>query len=206
MEKKTKIQALTNELKKFEGLDADQIRALLKEADDRKTQELEAKGQWDAVKKQMSDAHAKELDAKAKELKDALDGMSGLKAQIGELTVGTSFAQSKYIAEKLEYPISKVRALFGAHFEFTDGAVVGYDKPAGAKGRVPLVDSKGEPLSFDEALSKLVDADPDRDSLLKSTLRPGAGSSTEKGKVKETPVVGSGLSRIQAALANPPKK
>jgi hypothetical protein len=77
--------------------------------------------------------------------------------------------------------------------------VVAYDKPAGATDRTVLVDGSGNPLSFDKAIERIVDADPDRDTLRKSKMRAGAGSNNDGGK---PPVnIGSGRERIQAALA-----
>lgn len=215
MEKKQKLQKateqltqLSEQLKKFEGLDADQVRTMLAEIEDRKLKDLEAKGQWDALKKQLLDAHGKQLEGKDGELKTAVERAISLTAKIADLTVGVAFSQSKFIEEKLDLPARKARALFGAHFEFDGDNVVAYDKPAGASGRSVLVDAKGDPLDFEAAIAKLVDADPDRDRLLKSTVKNGAGSRTEP-KVLGGPkkaVEVQGTSRIAAALAARRKK
>ncbi|MEZ6841307.1 DUF6651 domain-containing protein [Acinetobacter baumannii] len=45
-------------------------------------------------------------------------------------TVGAQFNQSQYIKQDLIYTPTKLRALYGNHFEIEDGKVVGYDKPA----------------------------------------------------------------------------
>jgi hypothetical protein len=79
-----------------------------------------------------------------------------------------------------------------------------YDKPAGAKDRAPLVDAKGDPLPFDAAIAKLVDADEDRDSMKKSKMKPGSGSTTTTATTttaaNEPAATEGGLSKIQAAL------
>jgi hypothetical protein len=68
-----------------------------------------------------------------------------------------------------------------------------------------LVDSKGEPLVFDVALAKLVDADPDKDTLIKSKLRAGAGSHTNPNAAPGAKPGGSapltGRAKIAAGLA-----
>lgn len=209
MEKKDKIKKLNDQLeqasaqlKKFDGLDAEQIRAMLAEAEERKTKELEAKGQWDALRKQLVDQHTAAVSAKENELKALRDGAAALQSQIAELTVGTSFANSSYIKEKLAVPPSKARAVYGAHFEFNGSEVVAYDKPKGAANRTVLVDAKGDALSFEAAIERLVMNDPDRDYMLKGALKTGAGSRTDdvRKDLKEESTL-SGRDRIRAALS-----
>jgi hypothetical protein len=190
------------QLAKFRGLDAEKIRAMLAEAEERATKELEAKGQWDALKKQLVEAHGSALTEKEAKINEALQKYAEAQAKIAELTVGSAFGQSEFLSKKVAWSTSKVRQLFGAHFEFNGEAVVAYDKPAGAKDRAVLVDAKGDPLSFEAAIEKFVMADPDRDLMLKSDVRPGAGSKTEKGGAAPARTTElSGRDRIKAALA-----
>lgn len=196
--------ALAAKLKEFEGIDPAAVRSLLAEKQAREAEELEKKGQWDALKKQMADQHAvekTELNTKLSE-KDAR--LAALEAKVADLTVGSAFAQSAFIKDELSLTPSKTRVVYGAHFEYNDeGKVVGYDKPKGAADRVVLVDASGEALSFDAALRKLVEADPDRDQLLRSKMKAGAGSKTNaKGAPANTSTEGlTGKNRIAAALA-----
>jgi hypothetical protein len=172
------LEAARTALKEFEGLDAKELRTLLQNKKDAETAALEAKGAWDSLKSQMLEQHTKEL-ATANEGKSAAEQRAvELVSQIGELTVGNSFGQSKFIAEQLTLSVAKARRVYGAHFEFKDGAVVAFDKPAGQKDRNVLVDGKGDPLTFEAAITKLVDLDPDKDTLLKSKLKTGANSGT----------------------------
>lgn len=107
---------------------------------------------------------------------------------ISELTVGSAFAQSQFIRDELALTPSKTRVVYGNHFEFVDGKVVAFDKPAGAANRTPLVDAQGEPLAFEAALKKIVDADPDRDQLLRSKMKQGAASTTDPKATKPSSV------------------
>jgi hypothetical protein len=209
MGKKTKLTEAQSELaqakellKKFEGLDPEAVRAMIAEAEERKTKDLEAKGQWDALKKQITDAHGKLLNDKEAVIGEVNTKLSAANALIAELTVGNAFGNSAFIVKEMSLPIAKARALFGSHFEFDGTKVVGYNKPAGAKDRVELVGADGNALPFDEALRKLVEADPDKDHLLKSTVKPGAGSKSEKGAPAPKPASDlKGRDRIAAALA-----
>ncbi|MCY1309996.1 hypothetical protein D9M70_601460 [compost metagenome] len=99
---------------------------------------------------------------------------------------------------------SKARVIYGQHFDLVDGKVVGYDKPRGAANRTALVDSLGEPVQFEEALRKIVEADPDKDHLLKAKVKPGAGSGnrvtpSSAGK-QDTKTDASSFDKIAAGL------
>ena len=54
--------------------------------------------------------------------------------------------------------------------------MVGYDKPRGSAGRAQLVDQLGNPVAFEDAMRKIIEADPDKDSLLRSKVKQGANS------------------------------
>lgn len=212
MDKKDKLKTANDQLtqanarlKEFDGLDPKELRALVQAKKDAETAQLEAKGQWDSLKAQMVEQHGRELQVERDGRTAAEQRAVELASQIAELTVGNAFGQSKFIADELTLSVAKARRVYGAHFEFVDGAVVAYDKPAGSKDRNVLVDSKGEPLAFEAALAKLVDADPDKDTLLKSKLKTGAGSHTNTsvapGRQPGANVPVTGRAKIAAGLA-----
>lgn len=203
-----KINHLTEQLKRFEGIDPDAVRALLAEKQEAERKELEKRGDWDKLRQQMVDAHTSEKNTLVEQLGAKDNEVNSLRAQIAEMTVGTAFSQSKFIADELVLTPAKTRVVYGSHFEFKDGAVVAYDKPAGAADRTMLIDGKGDPLSFDEALRKIIDADPEKDRLTRSKVKQGAGSSTSvkaKDAAKPAEVQLSGRARIAAALAKKQK-
>lgn len=189
-------------LKDFEGLDIAKVRQMLADAEEAERKQAEARGDYEKLKKQMADSHATEKTTLQSQVEAAAQANAQLQKQIADLTVGGSFSQSSFIGEDLTLPVSKARALYGSHFEFKDGAVVGFDKPAGAADRAPLVNAAGNPLSFDEALRKIVDADPDKDQLYRSKVKPGAGSTTTKAKVVERNENLTGIARIEQGLKN----
>ena len=210
MDKKTKLRETTEKLdqatvtiRKLEelgGLDA--IAAIVAEHKQAENKKLEDKGEWDRLRTQMAEEHGREINA-IKEGQSALAAENdSLKSMVAELTVGNAFAASSFIKEDLTMPTSKVRVLYGPHFEFKDGAVVAFDKPVGAADRTPLVDASGNPMGFEVALKKIIDSDPDREQLLKSKLKPGSGSATNpKGAPSKTLEEPRGISRIAAALS-----
>ncbi|MPS48543.1 MAG: hypothetical protein E2592_06050 [Methylobacillus sp.] len=170
-------------LKAFEGIDPEKVRELLAEKSKAEAEQLEAKGQWDKLKAQMVEAHTSEVNTLKGANSDLEAKLKAANGQIAELTVGQKFSNSTFISEKTLLTPSKARKIYGEHFDIQeDGSVVAFDKPRGDAKRVPLVDSVGDNLGFDAAIKKLVEADPDRDHILKSDVKPGSNSRTEKGK------------------------
>ncbi|QNK01673.1 DUF6651 domain-containing protein [Dyella telluris] len=214
MDKKTRIreleESLTEHQKKFEGIDPEAVKQLLKdkaESDrleaERQRTEAEKRGEFESVKTQMIDEHNKALEALTNETSTKLTSMSAeleaSRAQIIELTIGRSFGDSSFVRDQLTLTPAKARTVYGGHFEVKDGNVVGYDKPVGAAGRSVLVDGNGSPLQFEKALEKIVNGDPDRDHMLRSQMRAGSGSKNQDG-AKADVDVGSGRDRIRAAV------
>lgn len=199
------IKKLNEKLAQFDGIDPVAVRELLNQKKTEETKQLEAKGEWDRLRAQIVEEHNKEKLTLSERVSAAEKALQDSQRVISELTVGNAFAQSQFIREELALTPSKTRVVYGAHFDYVDGQVVAYDKPAGSPNRTQLIDAKGDPLSFEAALKKIVDADPDRDQLLRSKMKQGAGSNTDvkAGKpdnMADKPVV-KGISRISAALA-----
>lgn len=164
-------------LENFSGIDPVKARELVAAQEEAERKAAEARGEYDRLIKQMGDRHIEDKARLEAALQAERAGTKTLSQQIAELTVGAAFSTSKTM-EGLNLTPAKARIIYGSHFEFVDGKVVGYDKPTGASERTLLVNSAGEALAFDEALDKLVDADPDREHLRKSKAKQGAGSTT----------------------------
>lgn len=179
-EAEAQVAELKAQLKKFEGIDLEEVTTLLQERREAADRKLVEQGNWDALKAQMAEQHAAQLEALQTQLEALQTEKTTLISRIEEMSIGSAFSNSAYIQNELVLTPSKTRVVFGQHFEVEDGKVVAYDKPRGAAGRVQLVDSRGEPLGFDEALRRLVEADPERDELVRARAKPGAGSGSEK--------------------------
>jgi hypothetical protein len=167
-EKDIALQAAQAELATFKGIDPAKYAAL--------------------VKAMMAEAHQSQLAAKNAELEDLRQASASAAKTIDGLTIGSDFASSSFIKDSLILSPAKARILYGAHFETKDGKTVGYNKPAGEANRTLLVNSSGDPLPFDEAMKKVVEADPEKNSILKAKVQPGAGGKTtpEAGKKEAT--------------------
>lgn len=213
MKRKDQVKSLQSELdkvnqqlKKFEGVDLDKIKALMEEAENAENAKLEAKGEWDRLKAKMAEQHQNEVKSLKDQLTEFQTKLSDKDSVINKLTIGHAFDSSKFIADELTLTPAKARVIYGEYFDVVDGKVMAYDKPRGANGRTPLVDANGDAIAFNEAIKKIVDSDPDRDHLIKSKMKPGAGSDNQPVKKPENKPVLKGASRIAAGLSEQAQK
>lgn len=197
---KAQLDEANRRLAEIGELDLDEVRNLLQEREEAKTRELEKKGEWDRLREQLVQKHEKIVADLQAQLDAVRQELTVRDSAIEELTVGQSFANSRFIGEELTLTPSKARVVYGSHFEVENGRVVAYDSPRGAAERTQLIDESGAPLEFDAAIQALIDADPDRDHLIRSKAKPGAGSTTTPGKLPEQRPDVKGQSRIEAAL------
>lgn len=172
------LEGAKKRLSDFDGVDPAKARKLLADEEEAARKAAEARGEYDRLLAQMGERHQAEQAALNGRLSEAQTTVSALQKEIAELTVGSAFSGSAFVSSDLTLTATKARVIYGSHFEYKDGKVVGYDKPAGASDRTLLVSSTGEALSFDEALRALVEKDPDRDRLLRGKAKAGAGSAT----------------------------
>ncbi|MBE0438046.1 MAG: hypothetical protein IBX56_19885 [Methylomicrobium sp.] len=207
MEKKNSLKSTAAELaqvkeqlKRFEGVNLDEVKALLKERQESEARQLEAKGEWDRLKANLVEQHTAEKARLEEQINGLSSALSSKDASIVELTIGSEFRGSEFISQELTLTPSKAQIIYGSHFEYEDGKLVGYDKPRSASNRTMLIDASGEPLRFDTAMRKLIEMDPDKDRLIKSKVKPGAnsGSSSSTGQPRGEQL--KGIGRIQGAL------
>lgn len=206
---------------RFSGIDPDAVKTLQEELEQRKAedakrreQELEGSGDWKTLKAELEEKHQSrvnqvieqkdakfnsQLEALQAELEEARKQANGQHAVIEELTIGNAFNTSQFVGKQLIPSSAKVRKLYGEHFDVVNGQVQAFDKPRGAEKRLPLVDGDDKPLNFEMALQKIVESDPDKDTILRATQVSGSGSDTNNRTTAAAPV-GKGLTRIQSSL------
>ena len=198
--KLTDAQGVLKQLEELGGLDA--LKSVVGQQKDAEVKALEAKGDYERLKTRMAEEHSKDV----KTLKEQIDSLQSQLGKatgtISELTIGTQFGQSKFISEELTLTPGKARVIYADFFDIEDGKVVGYDKPRGSAGRTALVDQYGNAVGFDDAIRKIVEADPEKDHLMKSKIKAGADSVSRKPSgepTKDAPSVGS-VSKIASGL------
>lgn len=214
MNKKNRIKTLEDELngmksslERFSGIDPEQVAKLLKEKDDAEKARLESKGEWEKLKERMASEHTKEKQTLADQIEQYKAQLTNVSQTIERLTVGHNFDNSKFITGETILTPRKARLIYGSYFDVdANGSVVGFDKPRGESGRAQLINGEGNPLPFEEAVKRLVDADPDRDDILRSKRKPGAGSGTEGGKPTDMKKPMSPRDKIALGLSQRAKK
>lgn len=192
-------------LKEFEGIDPVAIRKLLEEKRKADEEELERKGQWDALKANMAKEHQTEKAKLEQTIADLQAQLGERNTQIDELTIGSKFSSSEFITKETTIASpAKARALYGSHFDLVDGVLTGFDKPRGAKDRAPLVDASGNALPFEQAMRKIIEADPDKEALLRAKGKQGAGSSSsdKSADIDLNKKEGDSVDMIAAGLAS----
>lgn len=188
---------------KFKGIDVDKATAALAAQAAAELKELEAKGEYQRIIAQITE----QADLKVKE---AEERVAAFQTQLDELHRGlqekelsNNFANSAFVREKLTISGSKVRTLYGSHFDEVDGEHVAYDKPRGEKNRTPLVDANGANLAFEAALEKIVKADPEWERIAKAEIKKGSAASPsglQSKKGNDQPE--SGRDKIKAGLGS----
>lgn len=198
------LEEARNQLKKFDGLDVEAVRKLLAEQKTAEEKQMEAKGEWDRLKARMSEEHTAERQRMQEQINALQEQIKTRDANLNNMTIGAEFSNSEFINKELVLTPAKTRVVYGDYFELEDGRVVGYDKPRGAKERTQIIDSYGNPLPFDAALRKIVEADPDKNHMLKSSVKQGAGSANQTGSRRQpnaepktsTEKIGAGLKSL----------
>ena len=193
--------AFKAELLKFDGIDLEEVKALLNSKKDSENKKLEDQGQWDLLKKQMAEENLKLVKVHADKSIELQSLADAQQQTINKLTLGHSFNTSNFINNELTLSSEKTRIIYGSHFELDGDKIVAYDKPKGSQDRVQLVDASGDSLSFEESMRKIVEADPDKDRLIKVKTKTGSNSSTTGNKVDLTNKTElKGMDRISKAL------
>lgn len=177
-------------------------RKLADEAKERERADLEKKGEYDRIVQQMRDENQKLLKTKDETVSELQTELQKARADIADLTLGAKFRESEFITKQSTLPPTIAQKEFGDYFEYEDGVAVPYDKPKGAKDRTKVVDADGNPKKFDQAIAELYAQHPDAKSLMRSTVKPGAGSRSQsdvKNDGKAQPEV-RGIGKIQLGL------
>jgi hypothetical protein len=146
-----------------------------------------------------NEEHTAAIAAVTAERDQARQEAQDVRSEITRLRTENAFANSQFITEDTILSPAKAQRLFGDYVEVEDGQVVVYDAPRGDAKRARVQDSKGKSLPFNDAIAKVINADSDKDTLLKSKVTPGAGSKTTDGKPPVKPT--TGLDKLRAGIA-----
>lgn len=203
---KAELAAAKEAAKKFDGIDPEVARANAKKVKDAEAAALEAEkakataeGNFERLK-QLQDEEANAKIAAAEEARAAADARAvAAEERLNDALVTVAFGNSKFIVDKTILGPVKARRLFGDYVEIEDGVQVVYDAPRGASKRAKIMNAKGEALPFNDAIQKVIEADPDKDSLIRSEAKSGAG--TKKVEGEPAKAASDRQSRLAAGVA-----
>jgi len=139
----------------------------IKNFDDKK---LVDAGEVEALKRNLSETFNEE--------KTKLTETIGAKdSQIYNLMIGSQFAKSAFLAEKVVLPADMVQASFGKNFKVEDDGKGGLVVNGYLNGdKIFSRETPGETAGFEESLKTIIDAYPLKDRILKSSDNGGSGS------------------------------
>lgn len=164
-------ETLEQQVKSFGDLDPEAARKALetvKNLDDKKLVDAD---QVQRIKDETASAFQKQLDEANKKAQQ-------LESEYAREKLAGAFSGSKFVKEKLAIPPDMVQAAFARNFEYKEGRI----HPKDANGNPIYSDSNpGDVASFDEALEKIVNQYPHRDSILKGSGQSGSGAQPGEG-------------------------
>ena len=177
---RTDKEAAETKLKAFEGIE-DPAAALkaLETVKNLEEGQLVTAGKVEEIKEAAKRVAEAQVETATKAVKDQVKTLTTerdkLTTDFFNEKVGTAFSRSKFIADKIAVPADMLQAMFGTRFKIENGKVIGI----GLDGQPIYSRTKGGDLAeFDEAIESMIDAYPNRDTILKGT---GSGSGARGG-------------------------
>lgn len=159
-------EAAESALKAFESIDPAKAKEAMETLAKLDQKKLIDAGQIDVVKSEISKSYEEKLAAERKQREEIAD-------RYNSTLRSNAFSRSKFITDKIGVPVDMIEATFGKNFKIEDdGSIRGYMNGA----PIYSPDRPGEVASFDEALSVLVNAYPNRDLILKGSGASGSGA------------------------------
>ena len=180
------VERLRKEQEKFKGIDPAQARANAEKvaqaeaaARQAEKEKAEAEGNLERLREIQNEEHEAAIREEREKREAAEQRSAALEARMDRAARTSACANSRYLSSETILSGPKAERIYGDYVEIEDGEGVVYDAPEGAKKRAKGMDGRGNPLPFDEAIKKVIEADPDKDSFVRSKLKPGANSKTE---------------------------
>ena len=192
MDRRKSLVEAQEKLKAFDGMDAAAAKQALDNLSKIDQKKLIDAGEVDKVRGEINASWEGRFSEQQKQ-------MEALQGQLNAELIGGNFARSKVIAEKLAIPADMVQAAFGSAFKVEGGKLIAYGKDGQA---IYSKANPGQHADFDEALSALVDAYPNKDQILRGNGASGSGASGSKSSHSATKGdFGGSKAERQAAIA-----
>lgn len=169
------LEKARGELKAFEGLDPAKAREAIELVGKLDKGKLLDAGKVDELTNQIKAQFTEQLDGEKKINADLRNNLNKTKLE-------NAFALSEFVKDKLALPLDVARSYFSNNIEFDDAGNMIFKGPDG--NPVMSKTKIGEKADFNEALSILVENNPNRDALLKGGNHQGSGNNGGGGNEK----------------------
>lgn len=161
-----RAEAAETKLKAYEGIDPEKARGALETVGKLDQKRLIDAGEVDKVRKEIGDNFNTQLAEKDKLI-------AATNAELNGMRLNTAFSGSKFIADRVAVPAEMFQATFAGNFKVEDGKIVPYER----NGNVMYSNTRhSEVASFDEAIERLVETYPHKDSILRAPTNSGSGN------------------------------
>lgn len=161
-----KYEAAETSLAPFKGLDPIKAKEAIEIASKIDNKTLIEAGKVDEVKNQITQQFTGQIAEKDKAYND-------LQGRFDNMLISDVFKGSEFVRDNLAVPRDMFEATFRSNFKIEDGKVVAYDK---AGNRMFSKSKMGEFADPEEALQLLVEAHPQKDSIVKANTGTGSGN------------------------------
>lgn len=171
-----------------------------KKAKEEEERRLREAGNFEALRERMAQEHQTAMEAANSRVIELDTTVGSLKSQIEALTMGAAFGSSRFLSEETVIGPSKARKIYGDYFDIEGSQLIAYDAPRGSERRVKIVDARGQPKPFEDAIKQIIEADPDRDRILRPKQKPGSGVVPTGTRAPEKAVDIRGLARLRTIV------
>lgn len=168
---RTRAEKAEGSLKAFEGLDAAAAKDAIEKLSKIDQKTLIDAGKVDEVKQQITSQFTAQIAEKDKAYNE-------LQTRFDNAQIAAVFAGSQFIRESIAVPPDMFEATFKSNFKIENGKINAYDRAGN-----PLMSKQniGQYAEPEEALSLLVEAHPQRDTILKASGNSGTGNDGKGG-------------------------
>lgn len=191
--RRKKIEELESKTKLYEGLDIEEAKKALETVKSYSDKQLLDAGQVDEIKRAAEDSYKAKMDELQKDLASKIGDRDIIikkkETQINDLLIKGAFTSSKFLVEKTIMPSDLAYSHFGKNFKVEETehglrTIATYDD-----GKTVFSDiDPGSPAQPEEAIEKIINRYPYKDSILKGAGGSGTGSFAPGSKDIDTPI------------------
>lgn len=166
-----KAEEAITKLAAFEGIDPAKAREAFDKLSKIDQKKLIDSGEVDKVRAEIEKGYTGRVN-------ELTDTVTKQQSTIDNMRLDAAFGSSKFVNEKIIVPRDMFQGAFAKHFKQEEGKLVPYDASG---NKIYSKTRMGETADFDEALERLVENYPAKNSILKGVNANGSGNNGQGG-------------------------